>query len=341
MNRKEPRFKSIDFLRGLGIIFMIQIHLGMYLTRFIDKKLPMYQFMNFIGGMAAPFFLITIGIGLIISINRRKKQAWTHIWKRSLFLIIAGLIFINIWQGDILHYIGIYILLSFLFLKLKRPLRIIDANIFLWLAPIILLFIDYQSGWNVLAYKLANLWTVKGFFTNLIINGFYPIFPWVFFPIIGTVIGEYFIQAIKNRKLTTFCIFNMLIGVALILVSSVLKRLYWQPTFYPATPTYMILHLGIFLIALGIFVYLLDIKKRFNEVLSPIIYSGKIAFSIYIFHIIFGLAIFYFTKSFNTLPLNQVIAYTVVTLIVIGLLCKEFSKRLGSGPLEYLMRKCC
>jgi len=352
MQKKEEtkkRINSIDFLRAVGILSMIQIHMGMYLTEYMDKHLTFYKFMNNFGQIAAPFFLTTIGISLMISLSNRKNNAFSHIGKRSLFLIFSGLLFINIWQADILHYIGIYLLIAYLFTKLNKFQRTINAVLILVLSQVMLKLISYTSGWEVIGYKLANFWTLQGFLNNLLSNGFYPMFPWLFFPVVGTIIGEYLLHSIKTNKESNFIFGSILIGIILTLTGIFMNTLSpWKITFYPATITYAIFHLGIFMISLGTFYYLFDnkntkesIKDKITKLLSPITYSGTIAFSIYILHVIIGLGIFELTIGFNHLPLSGVIAYTVVILILLGLLCKEFVKKLNLGPFEYLLKKCC
>ena len=147
----KKRFESIDFMRAVGVLLMVQIHLGMYLLVLGDKQTATYNVMNTIAQSAAPLFLTAVGISLAISASRRKKDATDHVVKRGLFLIAVGLLFINVWNADILHYIGLYIILAFFLLKLSKFWRIVAANIFLWGAPVVLLFVNYMSGWEILA----------------------------------------------------------------------------------------------------------------------------------------------------------------------------------------------
>ncbi len=340
--KNKKRFKSLDFMRGLGLILMVQIHIAMYLTLTTGKSSILYFFMNRISYLAAPLFLTAVGISLVISVNRRKEKALSHETKRVLFLILLGFLFINIWNADIIHYIGIYIILAFFLLRFKKLSRFIIANIFLWGAPVILLYINYMSGWEHLAYKLANFWTFQGFFTNLVANGFYPMFPWIFYIIIGSIVGEYLLESVKKKKEEIFCIIALIAGIILFIIGLLLDVFSpWRIGFYPATVSYIILYLGVSLFIFGLFFWLLDYskKKSIAEVLRPVIFLGTVSLSIYVFHIIFGLGYFYFANRFNTLGLMVVIPYIISLLVILGLICYLSIRKLGYGPLEYLLRK--
>jgi len=338
--KKKRRFESIDFLRALAIISMVEVHMMIFLPLYTQKQNLLFAALNWFGHLAAPLFLFVIGVSLTISVSRRKKQALSHVLKRGIFIFLAGLLFILIWNPDILHYIGLFIIISYFLLKLNKPLRIATGILAIILAPILLMFIDYNSGWQIIGLKLANLWTLKGFFTNLIINGFYPLLPWIVFPIIGTVVGEYFLTAVKKKKEIEFASITISIGMILTVIGFLIHFL--SPIkidFYPASISYMVLFLGICLLLTGFFFWLLDIKKGFAEYLRPITFMGTVAFSVYVFHVIIGLAFFYFTSTFNTFTLSFAIAYTIILLIFLGLICYLFVRWLGYGPFEYLLRR--
>ena len=64
--------------------------------------------------------------------------------------------------------------------------------------PVLLLkCIDYIG---ILECYPPSIWTFQGFFNNLILNGVYPLFPWIVFPLIGTIIGGYMLHAIKTKN---------------------------------------------------------------------------------------------------------------------------------------------
>jgi uncharacterized membrane protein len=335
-DKKFTRFVSIDFLRAIAIILMVLVHFAKFLTMPAGKQSSFYPFINYLGFMAAPLFLFIVGISLIFSINKQREKPNKHILLRSLFFIVFGFLFMIAWNADILHFIGLFILISFFSLKLNKTYRIILANVFLWLAPVLLLFINYNESWARLSYEFAGFFTVSGFFKNMLLTGFHPIFPWLFLVLMGTVIGEFFLN---NKKPKDFLFYNLFIGIVLIFFGFFLHFIgIWKIHFYPSTPSYMILSLGICLFLLGLFFWLFEIKKLGKTICKPLFFLGTVSFSMYIFHIVLGIGIFYFLDSLFSLSLLFVVIYTLSFLIGFSLLLYLWVKKLKFGPFELLVR---
>ena len=333
------RLNSIDFIKVIGILTMIQIHLGMYLLH-PSQKIGFYGIMNFLGKMAAPLFLFAVGINLVISINNRKKQATSHIIKRSLFLIAFGILFIIIWQPSILHFIGIFILISYLLLLFSDKIKLLTAVIFTFGSLILLKYIDYMSGWNRIAYELANFWTIKGFFTNLIVNGFYPMFPWIAFTIIGTIIGAQLLKAIKSKKEKLFAKKIFITGLILMAIGQLLTKVTsWTFNFYQTKPSFVLFFLGTSMIIFSTGFYYLDIKKKAPDFSALMNLMGSTCLSIYILHVLVGILFFRYTGTLNTLSMTGVLVWITIVIIIITLISYCFKKLLGNGPFEYVMRK--
>ena len=339
-DKKHARFASIDFLRGLAIILMVVIHFAKYLLVTPEKSSTTYYLINFAALFAAPLFLFIAGISLVFSLTKRKQRARSHLIKRAIFLIIVGFLFINIWPADILHFIGLFLLISLFIFKLNKPLKIIIANIFLWLSPIILIyFVNYNSAWARVAYEFSNFWTFSGFFNNLLFNGFHPIFPWIFFTIMGVVIGEYFVNSKNNKQKNIFIFYNILIGIILTFFGIFFSFFIWRIGSYPATPAYMLLGLGGCMLLLGIFYWVFEIKNTGKKILSPIIFLGTVSFTLYLAHIIIGIGPFYLINKLSSLSMPLIIIYTIIFLIIIGFLLYLWNKKFKLGPLELLLRR--
>ena len=73
-----------------------------------------FRFFNeFIGqlqGRASATFVVLAGIGLGLSSFKKESQTVNTIVKRSIFLLILGLLNMTIFEGDILHYYAFYFL---------------------------------------------------------------------------------------------------------------------------------------------------------------------------------------------------------------------------------------
>jgi uncharacterized membrane protein len=332
---KKKRFDSIDLIKAIGIISMVLIHIALYLTHPLEQANTPYRLLNYLAFIAAPLFLMAAGINLSISSSRR-KNSFSHIIKRGIFLIILGLLFINLWKPDIIHYIGFFIIVTFFLLAFNKYLRLLIASVFVITSPVLLFIFGYRSGWDM---QLAELWTIKGFIEYLFISGFHPVFPWISFMIIGSVLGELLVD-LKPKDSNSFLIKNYILGLFLVILG-ILTHLFtsYKILFYPATLSYVFICSGISLFLFALSFWLLDIKTGFNKIFRPLTFLGKVSLSIYILHILIGLSYFYFTDSFYRMYFIAAFLYGILLIAVTGAICYFFFYWLGYGPFEYLMKK--
>jgi len=336
---QKKRSKSIDFLRGLAIIMMVLIHLPMYLTINEHKASPIYSYLSFIGLFPAALFLFIVGISLVISTKHHERKK-LFILKRGFVLILIGLLFINFWNADILHYIGIFIIISLFFTKTNKLIRFTLAILIIASTPLILQYINYYSTWDQIPYTIKNLWTLKGFFLNLFFTGFYPLFPWISFVLLGTVFGEYFLNSTNNQEKDKFFINSFLFGTTLLIIALILQ-VYFKQEFniFPTTISYLILATGTCTILLAFSKEYFETERGTHKYLEPIIFLGKIALSIYVIHILVGIGYFYLTDSLNSLNLYLAISYSVAFLVITSAILYIWTKKFHQGPLEYLIKR--
>jgi uncharacterized membrane protein len=295
--------------------------------------------MGKIGQIAAPLFLMAVGINLALSSKKRGAESRSHIIKRSIFLIILGLLFMNLWQADILHYIGVFILISYFLIPLSKYTRIAIVALILSTYGFFLNMVNYSSSWEVLAFKLANFWTLTGFFKNLLLTGFHPLLPWISFVLIGTVLGSYLLDSIKKKKEVKYSTAILLIGIILSSIGLALNFTKQKITFYPASISYMIFYIGMSMAIFSLSFYLLDAKNKFKKTKETISFIGSVSLSFYILHVIIGFGYFYLTSSLHSLNIYTLIPYMFFVLLVIYIICYISKIFLGDGPFEYLMKK--
>lgn len=334
-----PRYHSVNFLRALGVISMVEVHLAMYLVSPEGQSQKLYEIMGWFGHLAAPIFLISLGISLTLAVNGKDKGG-TPVKKRGAALFVLGLLFIPIWQGSILHYMGIYLLVSYSLLGVPRPIRLVIAALLLAGAPVILQYIDYSAGWKRLGYQLADFWTVHGFLTNLLANGFFPVFPWLLYPIFGTVLGDYLLASVRQGREKDFALGCITAGAVFVSVALVLASHFsWEISFYPTTILHVLLFLGVVLLLFGVFFRLLDIEHQPTNIAEPILFLGRVSLSMYILHILVGPVLFRTIGWLNAFSVYQVLAFDVGMVVFLGLFCYRSLRIIGHGPFEYLLRK--
>ncbi|HTQ55825.1 MAG TPA: heparan-alpha-glucosaminide N-acetyltransferase domain-containing protein [Bryobacteraceae bacterium] len=70
----DDRVLALDWLRGLGVLIMLQGHLFNSFARADLHNHPVYVLSQFIGGMPAPIFLFLVGVTLAFRLDRADRQ---------------------------------------------------------------------------------------------------------------------------------------------------------------------------------------------------------------------------------------------------------------------------
>lgn len=141
---KAERFLELDFLRGIAIIMMIAFHALWDLNYFKITNFLLYDgFLGLFQRITAGLFIFLVGICLTISYARclqRNEDYKLHFLKRGLKVLGYGLLITiftffvfpnNFIYFGILHFIGISILLSIFFIKLKNKNLLLAIFLFL------------------------------------------------------------------------------------------------------------------------------------------------------------------------------------------------------------------
>jgi len=200
------RYWGLDSVRGIAIVLMLAYHFFFDLNYFRVAEFGFRQpawraFQIIIGSL----FLLVVGISLSISRARVKKLEEREIRKKYLLrglkifavgLLITAATWIYPNRGviifGILHMIGLSIILSIPFLKLKK------ANLALGL-------IFLAAGLFLREMRFAFPWLLwlglvpRGFYTL----DFYPLIPWFGLVLTGLFIGKHaYPGGLRSLKLT-------------------------------------------------------------------------------------------------------------------------------------------
>src|SRR5262245_57100006 len=111
------RYLSIDILRGLAILLMIQVHFVENLSPREASSAMLYDASEVLGAFAAPIFTFVSGMSFYFwteKMRTEKRPGTTRIaLRRGLFLFVAGIVFnFAVWlpedtfNWDILTLIG-------------------------------------------------------------------------------------------------------------------------------------------------------------------------------------------------------------------------------------------
>ena len=357
MSRSE-RIIGIDVARAFAVIGMIIVNFKVvfgsegegYLLTIVDG----------LSGKAAALFVVLAGVGIalmtkssidskgLIDIQRKRFK----LIKRSLILFFVGLSYMAIWPADILHFYGVYMLFTLLFIRSSNRIILWSALGFILLYPLLMWLMDYDLGWNFETLEYQGFWTAKGFIRNLFFNGFHPVFPWTAFMLIGLWYGRH---DLRNSTIVKRLLTRGLIGFVSCIILSKVLLLITQSTDpieneqlayifglspMPPLPIYMLA--GSFLsIAIISICILIGDRYRNSTALKYLVNCGRLALTLYVLHVLvgMGLAIAYDESMISKHSINFTFCYAMVFSILSIVFANVWLHYFKSGPLEWLFKK--
>ncbi len=87
---RTDRVLALDWLRGLGVLIMLQGHLFNSFARADLHDHPVYVLSQFIGGMPAPIFLFLVGVTLAFRLDRGDREGLPPAARLRSALVRAG-----------------------------------------------------------------------------------------------------------------------------------------------------------------------------------------------------------------------------------------------------------
>ena len=313
------RYNSVDLLRVLAIIFMIEFHLLVYWSNLGDS--PIRRILLFIGSLAAPNFLIVSGISYFLfmfkNINEGlpKSQIFKTILKRSAFIFIISTLF-QLAFGRIFDMTISFILYWSLFQVIAFAMILFFILLFLIFHFKIIGYFLIMIFVFILNFIIVNFNLELLFF---LVSGAFEIISWVNFFIFGLFIGDLLVLESGesfNKKLISLITIGLIIfiqWILLFLFSTIDTFLY-----------FFILRIWIFMIFFVISYYLLDLKK-IESLLTRLTYRwSKLAFSIYYIQFaIIGIGIIFFPFIINESFLSDYLIYKFIILFFLVIIIIE------------------
>jgi uncharacterized membrane protein YeiB len=309
-------------------------------------------------GRASATFVILAGVGLSL-LSRRARETGDRealagvrrtLFRRAAFLFVVGLLYWPIWPADILHYYGVFLAVGAWLLNMPdRRLLGLAVVLILLFALLLVLGVDYNSGWDWRTLTYHGFWTPRGFVRNLVFNGFHPVVPWLAFLLLGMWLGRRDLMrpdVCKNLLLTGLVVAVASEAASRLLVVCATPRLGAEDAVavfgtapLPQMPLYMLAASGTSLVVVVMSVRLAD---RFAGArwLAPLVATGQLALTLYVGHVVIGLA------PLEALGLGhgrRSVAFSVVwgaAFCVGAIVFSHFWRsRFGRGPLETVMRR--
>ena len=286
---QTQRITHIDSLRGAAVLLMVMVHAAATWNPFQN---PQPSFLAYVvsglGGLAAPLFVTLFGWGIVrsqLSFRQRTFQAMFLFVAQVLVNLTSPHLFNTFTPGVLSLMALLTLILPFLAHRFRESGVQIMAALIAFIFTIQFFFPEIQGGgeWG----ERVNDGSVSIVVSNLLFTGTYPLFPWIFFAVLGGVISTQLNGSGATLPLTTLTKSTIGLGLLFCLSSFLLSQtndeLWAHPTadayltFFPANSGFLIAGFtGVLLIWTFIQQYELSFLGS----------TGQISLTIYIVHFI-------------------------------------------------------
>ena len=323
------RRQDIDQIRGLAILLMIMVHGA---ATWAPSNASTTSFLAIVvaslGGLAAPLF-VTVGGWVTV------QSAWTirKAFIRFTFLMMAQFL-VNITAPHLFDPFTPGVLSLFAILYLLAPLWIrIARNSIACGTTLVLIGVintvlspgDATLSWN----DRIEVSGINQIVSHLLVTGTYPLFPWMFFSILGAGIN---IHAPTIRKLGLLIVSGLLICTLFLYESIQTGIPFAQPrgeailTFFPANTPFLI---GA---CTGVLILWLLLENR--QPLRGLDHLGQLSLTLYLVHFIP-----IYLGSNVVLAWSTAVPVVIVFTLVWWPLSVFWRTRFPTCSLEYVLRQ--
>jgi len=297
------RQRSIDLLRAIAIVLMVIVHFAENLSGWYGPAggpfTGLSQAWWLPTGFAAPMFTFLSGLSYRIweDLQRQRGADETAIAKatirRGLFLVGLGFAFnVLVWlpedvfNWDILTLIGVGLLSLAVARWLPDAAILATAVAIVAASPTLRILVDYTAYWANGFFDYD--FTLGDVTLGWLVTGYFPVFPWLAFPLAGYAVG---------RRVAAASAVSVPIGGGMVTASVALIRSWplvpaavaggsgraW--TMFPATTAYVLGTLGTVILTLAAMHRLLDMHPhRFRRLMDWVTPLSRHALSIYLLH---------------------------------------------------------
>lgn len=266
------RYISIDVLRGIAIVLMVLTHFADNLSPREESSARLYDLVSVLGGVPAPLFTFLAGVSFSLWAGRQRANGHKPAaisraaLRRGAFLFTAGIAFnVCVWlpadilNWDVLTLLGVALAVLAVARQLPPAVLTTAVVLILLISPPLRVVADYGAYWedDTFTYDFTARDAAAGFF----VVGYFPLFPWLAFPLVGFVVGEIYFRPRSRLLAPPWTLPAVGVGFLTLAVSAAVARPYLPGpvaqlyaadyTEFPASTAYVLGNLGLDLLALA------------------------------------------------------------------------------------------
>lgn len=331
MTSKKPptsgRNPTIDILRGMAIFTMVAANFSASLLHPDDKTL----WFRLYGTFAAPLFILLAG--MMVTITQARHTGFNHYFHRGLLIVAFGcLLDVAVWRiypllgYDVLYLIGLSIPIVWLLARYCRiSIRLALVALLLAASPFMQAWFGYREelpspelgslDWVAYVNLLFSADTAQ----RLLLDGWFPLLPWLAVGIFGSVIGSSYSQGqpLSAKPILMGGLVSLVAGIGVWLWQNprLAIRDGYSELFYPPTIGYFCTAIGLILLAF----YWVD-KSKQSAWHQPFLALGHASLFMYILHQVLLVYVLPPFPTLHGLPLPWfLLAYALTIGLMIGM----------------------
>ena len=260
----------LDWLRGVGVLIMIEGHTLDSWTRVEDRSREGYQWAIQLAGLGAPLFLFLAGVAIALAAGSRarrgmsprdvvrtalKRGAWifalAFLFRLQSWIISGGPFPGSLLKVDILNVMGLSMMAAALLWTAGRG-AISRAGVYVAMTVSIAMLTPIVRGADVLASLPDPLeWYLRPSAGSTT----FTLFPWSGFLTAGTAVGCW-LDALRTPSREARAVVGLTgLGLAVAAAgyaASFLPAIYSNSNFWTSSPTFFFLRLGLVVSTLGL-----------------------------------------------------------------------------------------
>lgn len=309
-----------------------------------------------------------VGIGVVLLSSRSvasgdpeaiREDRW-RLRRRGLLFVLAGVFFDVVWPGEILHFVGLYLIIAAWVITWRASMLLVAAIgvATATAAQRAIVFAtvgtDEPFSWwgGSTMGRPRSLGTPRGFLSNVLSWGGHPVLPWLTFVFIGMAIAKLDLRSHRTRLvLIATGVVAVASGYAMRFIGrSVLPdRWDWVASTEPGgfgrvapfgggMPAYVIATVGS---SVAFLIGVMWLAERFETSLPVRVLAraGKVTFTIYVAHGVIPWLLINEGWVGQDFGLLRSLAISVSSWLVAVVAGATMHRVLGTGPLEWLLRQ--
>lgn len=322
----RDRVTSIDALRGIAVLLMVEQHLGYWLWKPPPGMIDFYDYpfllsFNALGGFAAPIFVTLAGLGMVF-FEERHERVDSILVRRGCIILLMGYLlnlitpsWFSCGSWYVLHMIGFALIIAPLFRRLNTSMLIVIGVVVL----IATVFMQNALGTPpfLSTERMRRLDLPGGFLRLALAEGQFPVFPWLYIFLIGIIAGRWFRDDSVSRILS-MAIITFTVGVLLSLphilgiefaVRGPFHRFFQIALgFYPAHPPIILLLSSLVLLCIALL--RIEFQRTFSR--NVLVCLGRTSLTMFFVHV------FVFRELSHHLHFWQIFTTGETLLLIFG-----------------------